>query len=244
MLEKTNGLVLKSVKYGETSLIVSIFTEKFGMQSYILKGLRSNKTRYQKAQLFFSGSLLDMVVYQNPQKNLQMMKEYQPLYFYQNLTNHIIKNGIALFAMEVLLQLLIADDPQNELFDFSVAFLEDLDHAEQHQLANYPLFFLIQSGKIAGYHISGNYSESTPILDLGEGRFSSSEPIYPPYIIEEDAALMSQLNTAKDFNEIQHIKMSTETRKRILQLFVDFFQKHIPHFRNLKSAAILSAILN
>lgn len=244
MLEKTNGLVLKSVKYGETSLIVSIFTEKLGLQSYILKGLRSSKSKSQKAQLFFSGSMLEMVVYQNPQKNLQMMKEYQPSYFYKNLTSHIIKNGIALFAMEVLLQLLIADDPQYDLFQFSVAFLEDLDNAEQDQLANFPLFFLIQSGKIAGYHLSGRYTTITPILDLSEGIFSNSEPVYPPYINEEDAALMSQLNAAEHFHEIQLIKMSNETRKRILQLFVSFFQKHIPHFRNLKSAAILSAILN
>lgn len=244
MLEKTNGLVLKSVKYGETSLIVSIFTEKLGLQNYILKGLRSTKSKNQKAQLFFSGSLLEMVVYQNPQKNLQMIKEYQPMYFYQNLTSHIIKNGIALFAMEVLLQLLISDDPQSDLFQFSVAFLEDLDNAAQENLANFPLFFLIQSGKIAGYQLSGKFTESTPILDLGEGKFSNSEPRYPPYINEDDAGLMSQLNAAESHEEIHTIKMGNETRKRILQLFVDFFQKHTPNFRNLKSAAILSAILN
>ena len=244
MLEKTNGLVLKSIKYGETSLIVSIFTERFGLQSYILKGLRSVKTKSQKAQLFFSGSLLDMVAYQNPQKNLQIVKEYQPLYFYQNLTSSIIKNGIALFAMEVLLQLLESDDPQEELFHFSLAFLKALDHVDQAQLANYPLYFLIQSGKISGYHISGNYSLITPILDLSEGRFSNLEPVYPPYIVAQDAAIMSILNEATNLSEINDIKMSKETRKRILQYFVDFFQKHAPHFRDLKSAAILSAILN
>lgn len=244
MLAKSNGLVLKSVKYGETSLIVSIFTEKFGLQSYILKGLRSAKTKSQKAQLFFSGSMLEMVAYQNPQKNLQMIKEYQPLYFYQNLTSSILKNGIALFAMEVLLQLLISDDPQEELFLFSINFLKDLDNVDQRHLANFPLYFLIQSGKVSGYHISGEYSSNTPILDLSEGRFTSSEPVFPPYIPEEDAALMSQLNRAKDLSEIQILKMNSESRKRILQYFVDFFQKHAPHFRNLKSAAILSAILN
>ena len=244
MLEKTNGLVLKSVKYGETSLIVSIFTEKFGLQSYILKGLRSLKTKSQKAQLFFSGSLLEMVAYQNPQRNLQMIKEYQPLFFYAYLTSSIIKNGIALFAMEVLLQLLESDDPQEELFHFSVTFLKELDQAAQDELANYPLYFLIHSGKLSGYYISGNYSATTSILDLSEGRFSNLDPVYPPYIVEGDAAIMSTLNEAVSLSEIQSVKMNKETRKRILQYYVDFFQKHAPHFRDLKSAAILSAILN
>jgi len=244
MLEKTNGLVLKSVKYGETSLIVSIFTKRFGLQTYILKGLRSTKTKSQKSQLFFSGSILEMVVYHNPQKNLQMIKEYQPFYFYKNLTEHIVKNGIALFAMEVLLQLLIADDIQEELFEFSLYFLKQLDISENSHIANFPLYFLIQSGKISGYHLSGDYGADCPFLDLAEGRFSNREPLYPPFIEATDGALISRLKNGNNLAEIMEIKMNNETRKRILSYFVDFFQKHIPHFRNLKSAAILSAILN
>jgi DNA repair protein RecO (recombination protein O) len=41
MLHKTKGLVLRAVKYGETSLVVTMFTELFGVQSYMVNGVRT-----------------------------------------------------------------------------------------------------------------------------------------------------------------------------------------------------------
>src|SRR5690554_3743744 len=182
MLELTEGIVLKSIKYGDTSLIVTVFTEKLGLQTYLIKGVRTGKSGNMKSNLLFSSSILEMVVYKNPHKNLQTVKEFRTAYFYQHLSEHIIKNGIAVFAMEVLLQLLISDDIQYEIYEFSRNFLIDLDKLEQQQLANMPIFFLIQIGELIGYKISGDFSINTPYLDLGEGKFSETAAQFPPYI--------------------------------------------------------------
>ncbi len=40
MIHKTKGIVLKTVKFGETSLVVTAFTEMFGLQSYMVNGIR------------------------------------------------------------------------------------------------------------------------------------------------------------------------------------------------------------
>lgn len=244
MLEKTTGIVLKTIKYGDTSLIANIFTEKFGLQAYILKGVRGGKSKAQKAQLFFSGSILDLVVYYHPQKNLHMTKEVQVAYVYQHLTGSILKNGIALFAMEVLLQLLQTEEVQEELFAFCLDFLQKLDGLQNKELANMPLFFLIQAGRISGYHISGHYSAQYPFLDLEEGRFSSREPNLPPFIDENDAQIMSRLNETNHLEKVHFISITNETRKRIMDYYIGFFQRHAPQFKALRSNAILSAILN
>lgn len=244
MLVKTKGIVLRTVKYGETSLIASVFTEEIGLQSYMLKGVRGTKAKSQKAQLFFSASILEMVVYYQPQRNLQMTKEFQPAIFYQTLTESIIKNSIALFAMEVLSQILIEEDEQKELFHFVLHFLQVTDQLEKNQLANLPLYFLIQVGKISGYFLAGTYSEATPYLDLSEGRFSDREAVYPPYIEVQDAFIISQLKDASSIEDIISIQLKNELRKRILDYLLVFFQNHIPHFRQMKTVAILSAILN
>ena len=44
-LHKTKGIVLRSVKYGETSIIVTIFTELFGVQSYLVNGIRTSSKK-------------------------------------------------------------------------------------------------------------------------------------------------------------------------------------------------------
>jgi DNA repair protein RecO (recombination protein O) len=244
MPEKTRGIVLRTVKYGETSLIVSVFTEQSGLQSYMVKGVRSMQSRRSKASLLFPSSQLEMVVYHNPQKNLQFIKEYQPDYFYQEVGENIIKNGIAVFAVELLLQLVVTDDVHSTLFSFAKDFLIHLDQCDPGRLANLPLFFLIQSGRLSGYHLSGHFSETTPYLDLSEGRFTEHAAFYPPFTTAEEAELMGRLIAAESFEMVQQIKINNLLRKEILNHFLAFLQTHIPHFRELKSIAVLSAILN
>ena len=80
MLQPTRGIVLKSVKYGDTSLIVTVFTRTFGVQSYIVQGIRSAKAKQQRAGLMQPATLLDMLVYNKPQQNLQRIRYFQPAY--------------------------------------------------------------------------------------------------------------------------------------------------------------------
>jgi len=62
MLIKTRGIVLQQFKYLDSSLIVKIYTEELGLQSYMVKGSRSKKST-QKPAYFQPLSLIDLVVY-------------------------------------------------------------------------------------------------------------------------------------------------------------------------------------
>src|SRR6185312_8583119 len=78
MLHKTKGIVLRTVKYAETSIIVSIFTEMFGLQSYLVNGVRTNSRKGSSKTGFFQpAAILDLVVYHHEPKNLERIKEYQ-----------------------------------------------------------------------------------------------------------------------------------------------------------------------
>ena len=243
MMHKTQGIVLRTVKYGETSLICTVFTELLGMQSYMIKGVRSVKSRSRKANTLFPASILDMVVYEQPQKNLQTIKEYTAALLYQSLQEDVVKNGIALFAIEVVTQLLTAHDPQPELFSFLKNYLVRLDDTPRATAANFPLYFLIQSAKLSGYYLAGEYSELYHYADVHEGRFSAAVSQYPPFIEGDEAALMSVLNKADSFEEIMAIKMTGAERRKMLQYYLTFLQLHVPHFRELRSLAIITAII-
>ena len=95
-LHKTKGIVLRTVKYGETSLIVTIFTELFGIQSYLVNGVRtSTKKGSGKANLFQPAAILDLVVYHNELKHLNRIKEFKWCYLYQNIFSDVKKNAVA-----------------------------------------------------------------------------------------------------------------------------------------------------
>ena len=103
MLQKTRGIVLRSVKYGETSLISTVFTEHFGIESYIIKGVRTQKRAGNKAGFLQPSTLLDIIVFHQSQKSLQHLREFNPAILYGTIQQDVIKNAIALFSVEVFL---------------------------------------------------------------------------------------------------------------------------------------------
>ena len=118
-LNKARGIVLRTVKYGETSLIVTIFTELFGVQSYLVNGVRaSTKKGSGKANLFQPAAILDLIVYHNELKNLQRIKEFRWGHLYQNIFSDIKKNAVSLFMIELLTKCLKQPEDERRSFSF------------------------------------------------------------------------------------------------------------------------------
>src|SRR5690606_34526806 len=147
------------------------------------QGVRTaSKTRQNRAGLLQPATLLDMVVYNKPHANLQRIKEFQPAYIYQSLQEHIVKNSVALFSVELLLRLLPEQAPFPEMFDLSYRYFCSIDTTDVKNVGNYPLFFLIQCCNMFGYNINGNYSEETPHLNLQDGGFTNHTPTLRPFV--------------------------------------------------------------
>src|SRR5215203_912793 len=166
MIHKTKGIVLRSVKYGETSLVLTVFTELFGLQSYIVNGVRTiSKKGGSKAVFFQPSALLDLVVYHNEYKNLQRIKEYKWAHLYQHIFSDVKKNAVALFMIELLTKSLKQPEANAELFYFAEDALVHLDYATDTVTANFPLFFALHLAVFFGFRISDEFSEKQHYLD-------------------------------------------------------------------------------
>src|SRR6266513_4521382 len=138
-LHKTKGIVLRTVKYGETSVIVTFFTELFGVQAYLLNGVRtSSKKGSGKANLFQPSAILDMIVYHNELKNLNRIKEFKWDYLYRHIFSDVKKNAVALFMIELLTKCLKQPESNPELFQFAEDALVHLDKSSGAIAANFP----------------------------------------------------------------------------------------------------------
>lgn len=244
MLQKTNGIVLRSIKYGETSLVTTIFTSVFGVETYMVQGVRSAKARQNRAGSFQPATLLELVVYQQPQKNMQRLREFQPAYLYQALQEDVIKNSIVLFSVEVMLRLLPEHAPLPVLFDFAFDYFVTLDKMPLNAVANFPLYFIIQCSKILGYELKGNYCAETPYLNLHEGGFSDEAPAAIPFTSNEDAAILSSLLDADDYESLKGTEMNADMRVRLIDWYIAFLQLHTQHMGNIRSLSVLRAILH
>src|ERR1700754_2638836 len=140
MLHKTRGIVFKTTDYGETSVIVQIFTEKFGLQSYIINAVKKPRAKISRNMLQ-PLHLLDMVVYHKNTGQVHRIAELKSSPVLQSIPYDVVKSSIAMFLNEVLYKAVRQQTAEESLFDFVFNAIEWLDH-QSEGLANFPLAFL------------------------------------------------------------------------------------------------------
>jgi DNA repair protein RecO (recombination protein O) len=243
MVHKTKGIVLRTIKFGETSIVVTVFTELFGLQSYLANGIRQvSKKGTAKGAYFQPGSLLDLVVYKNEFKNLQRIKEYKWAYLYQHIFSDIFKNAVALYTIELLNKCLKEPEPNNELFYFIEDALLHLDEATPSVTANFPLFIALHLAVFFGFRISDEYSEEQHYLDLEEGLFTVDQPKHSHYLQDREAEAISHILKVMHPRELEEVRLNQDMRRRLLNALEGYYAAHIPEFGTMKTLPVLREI--
>jgi len=243
-LHKTKGIVLRTIKYGETSMIITIFTELFGVQSYLVNGVRtSSKKGSGKANLFQPSAILDLIVYHNELKNLQRIKEFKWGYLYAHILSDVHKNAVALFMIELLTKCLKQPEANPELFEFVEDALKHLDNCSGLIAANFALFFALHLSGFFGLRINDNYSEKNNILDLQEGNFTDEKPDHLYYLDQKESKITSEILKIMQPAELEQIHLHHEFRRNLLFAYERYYALHIQEFGTIRSLPILSEIL-
>lgn len=220
MIHKTRGIVFRYTRYGDTSIIVSIFTELFGLQTYLVNGVRSKAAR-GKISLFQPMTLLDLVVYHRENANILRIKEVRCLHAYRHIHEDIRKTSIALFLCEILNKAVKDQSNAETIFDFLMRSCVTLDELEG--VENFHLQFLIQLSRHLGFGVH----ETTEVL--AGSNFS----------VEDDEGLRALLD--KGYEEPP--SLSYESRKHLLEQLLLFYYRHIDGMTEVRSVDVLAEVL-
>lgn len=221
MLHKTRGIVFRFTKYGETSIIVNIFTELFGLQAYMVNGVRSS-ARGSKIALYQPLTLLDLVVYHKENVSITRIKEAKCLHPYQTLHSNVRKSAIGMFLNEVLNKSVKEQAHTQELANFLIYSFEQLDVMEK-DFENFHLIFLIKLSQYLGfrpYH-------SRDIM--GSGILS---------IMEEE--ILNQL-LAMEYTDPLPIQLAQ--RRNVLDVILRFYSNHVEQLGELRSLAVVRELI-
>ena len=250
MTHKTKGIVLRSIKYGETSLVVAIYTELFGIQTYMVNGVRSSKKSSAKANHFQPVAILDLVVYHGENKSMQRIKQFSWAVLYDNLLRVDIKNSIASYMTELLQKCLKQPEPNPDLFNFCEASFMELDRADNVVAANFALFFTLHLTHFFGFRMTDNFSSENSILDLQEGNFTDHQPAHPHFIEGTNAALTAKFlkvmqpgEPAYRTGRLESFKLNHEIRRELLVRYLEYYALHIPDFGQMKTLVVLHEVL-
>lgn len=243
-IHTTKGIVIRCTKYGDTSIIATIYTELFGVQNYIIKGIRKpSKIGNNAANNFLPAAILDLQVYHNDFKQLQFIKEFQWRVLYSHIYFDVIKNAVAMFAIELLQHSIKEPESNPELFYFIENSLKYLDTSDATVTANFPLYFILKLGDQLGFGIQGNCNETTTVLDLQQGFFTNETPIHPYYIQNKLAKITAIILAANDINDLSDLKLNQNIRRQLITFFIQYFSLHIANFMELRSWEVLKEVL-
>ncbi len=240
MLHKSRGIALHATKFSETSSVVKIYTELFGLQSYLVKGVRKQNAKI-KPGLFQPLTILDLVVYHKEKSSLQNLKEANYSHPYRAIPFDIRKSSIAIFINELVYKTIHEEEPHPELFTFLYNTCLQLDAASDN-FSLFHLVFSLQLTRYLGCMPQLNYSGKTPFLNLREGIFQASTPEHPDFLEPAMSQLFFQLLRTPECAAAS-IQVSAKTRDTLLEMILFYYHLHVPGFREMQSHHILHTVL-
>lgn len=230
MLRKTRGIALNYIKYRDTSIVTRIYTEDFGLQAYIVNGVRSARAKGKMA-LFQPLTQLDLVVYQKENAQLHRISEMKCSYPYQHIPFEIKKTTIGIFLGEVLGKIVRENEADHGgQFDFVVESLRQLDR-QPGGFESFHLQFLVKLTQYLGFdlvntndlyhqvhHLSTNNELAGDVIEFLEHLYQA------PYE--------------------QNRKATLEVKREALKNIVSFYHHQLGSFGSLKSIEVLKQVLH
>lgn len=241
MLATTEGIVLHHIKYGESSIIATIYTKDFGRQSYIISAARKKKSK-SGTGVFQPLFLVDLVAYQKQTREIQRIKEIKNNPAYQTIPFDVVKSTQVIFLAELLYKTLMEEEGNVPVFRFISNSLLYFDLMENNT-SSFHLFFLLRLTEYLGILPDFTMTGYRGWFDLKKGMIASFEPAHPHFATPEATKTFSNLASLK-IQELSDFKISSDMRDYLLSKIVEYYHLHFQNLGEIKSLKILKEIFS
>jgi len=240
MIEKTKGIFLRSYKYSDSSVIAHIYTEKFGRQSFIIRGIHSKKSK-TKINLFQPLYLLDLIVYEKEDRNIQHLKSAGLSVSYGKIPYDIKRNTQVLFITEILMKCLKEEESNLTLFNFLTQSAIILDEKEEG-ISNFSVVFLFQLTRFLGIFPNYPPKEKNLYFDMESSSFCNVKPFHNYYMEDEITSRFCELFQV-GLTDMEKLCFSNSIRVMLLSKLLTYYKLHLGLTGEIKSLEVLKEIM-
>ncbi len=237
-LFKSIGIIFRSAKYSESSLILDVFTREKGLRSFIVSGVRSSKTK-NKASLYQHLNILDLVAYDKDNK-LARIKECRIEHHYKKLTYDVVRSSIGLFILEICKNAIREKEENNPLFDFIYSRLVLLDGNQPINLGLFSIKFMLELTEHIGFMPINNFHIDTPYFDQYNGKYLEHNT--EKYTSSKEVSAAISMIDHMDMEGLNVLSYPKELRNQILDDMIIYYRLHIEQFREIKTLDVLRTI--
>ena len=239
MLTKTQAIVLHSLKYGDTKMVVDMFTRSFGRLSFIVTIPKSSKSKFKK-QLFQPLSLLEIETDVRPKSQLQKLSDVRLATPFFSIPFHPHKLSISLFVAEFLYFALRSEQQNPPLYDYVESGILWLD-GQDSSFSNFHLVFLMRLSRFLGFYPNLEHYLPGDYFDLRDSMFIQQPPVHRDFLYPEEAEKV-QLMMRMDYPTMHLFRLSHQERNRLLEVLITYYRLHLPDFPEMKSIGVLQEL--
>lgn len=241
MLEKDQIIVLHTLKYKESGLIIHAYSRNSGRQSFLLNRIGKDRARSIIPSLH-QLSLLDIDAYVSKSSSFKYIRELTPSVKLNSLRSDIQKRNIALFISELIYKTVKESSPDQNFYNWikdSAICLENMSD----NFSNFHLYFLLSLCSNLGFLPKNNYCSQTPLFEIDSAGFVREKGLGSTCFSPQDSELLSRL-LKSEFSSFMKEKISGERRFSFIESIIDYLEHHMECGLNIKSHLVLHEILH
>ena len=258
---KTDALVLRSYKYGDTSKIVVLYSKAFGKIKVIAKGARNPKSKFGSA--LESITEIAAIFYSKEGRELHTLSQADPIHAFAGLKSSIEKLSYASAIVELTDRLVIGEEPNIGLYRALQGCLSGIERAPQELAEKLLWYFQLRVADLFGYrpqfvrcvHCSQEVTDGCSKFDLAQGGMTcenclagampkSKELVRGNRYADlhlESAIFLNKLQKARP-DRVARIRTRRGLKGEIREALRRFLEYHTEDHRKLKSLDFLAKI--
>lgn len=241
MLEKTRAIVLNSLKYGESQIIVDLFTATRGRLSFLQRVARQGRSAARK-HLFQPLTVLDVEFDYRANRRLHKLRDVSTAFPFRSLPFDMAKLSIALFVAEFTAYATRSEQADPALYAFIENSVRWLDACE-NGFANFHIIYMLHLTRFMGFYPNINDDCHGGFFDMRGGCFVDSQPLHPDFLAPDEAGkirLLLRLN----YSTMRLLHLSRDERNRCIDVVLAYYRLHQPAFPEMKSLAVLRELFD
>lgn len=146
---KTEGFVLKTMPFKESSLIASVLTKKFGKVKIIAKGCRRPKSKFCGTLEVFN--LAEIIYYKRESKDLYTLSDATVMDHFSDIRSNNIKVNAAMVLCEFFNKTLPLEEIETVSYTHLFNFLQELKKIDSHSIKPLTFCYLLIALAGAGF---------------------------------------------------------------------------------------------
>ena len=222
-LKKERGIIVRSFKYGESSLILDILTEEFGLKSFIIQSVRKQKSRTSPSSVQLMASV-DIDYYYKEDSELFQLKEIKNNVLWLSLYSDMRKMSMGMYMAELTKKIINKYENHSDVYELFFHVLNKLDNSETSWSIH--LWYTIQLKLLSGFSLLQKELAGELYYDIRSGEIVGLKPFHGFFF---DGAMMNLLKELEDMalEQVDSIIIPKNIKSELLENLIEYFKVHV-----------------